>query len=174
VLGILYESFIHPLTILTALPSAIAGALLTLWLFHKGFQWGWRETDMTLTLYAYVGMVMLVGLVKKNAIMMVDFALTRQREEGIEPENAIFNAAVIRFRPIMMTTMSAFMGTLPVAIGYGAQSEGRQPLGLAVCGGLIVSQAVTLYITPVLYVYLDRLGQRIGGKRRRAVPVPAE
>jgi HAE1 family hydrophobic/amphiphilic exporter-1 len=174
VLGILYESFIHPLTILTALPSAVAGALATLYVFHLGFQWGWSDTDMTLTLYAYVGMVMLVGLVKKNAIMMVDFALTRQREEGIEPENAIFNAAVIRFRPIMMTTMSAFMGTLPVAIGYGAQSEGRRPLGLAVCGGLIVSQAVTLYITPVLYVYLDRLGQRLSGKRRRAVPAPAE
>jgi len=174
VLGILYESFIHPLTILTALPSAIAGALATLYLFHYAFQQGWRETDMTLTLYAYVGMVMLVGLVKKNAIMMVDFALTRQREEGIEPDVAIVNAAVIRFRPIMMTTMSAFMGTLPVAIGFGASSEGRQPLGLAVCGGLIVSQAVTLYITPVLYTYLDRLGQRLGGKRRRVVPAPAE
>jgi hydrophobe/amphiphile efflux-1 (HAE1) family protein len=163
VLGILYESFIHPLTILTGLPSAAAGALLTLWLF-----------DYSLTLYAYVGMIMLVGLVKKNAIMMVDFALTRQRGDGVEPEVAIVDAAVVRFRPIMMTTMSALMGTFPIAIGWGSSSEGRKPLGLAVVGGLIVSQAVTLYITPVLYVYLDKLGSAIGGKKRKAVPVPAE
>ncbi len=163
VLGILYESFIHPITILTGLPSAAAGALITLWLFNY-----------SLTLYAFVGMIMLVGLVKKNAIMMVDFALTRQREEGMEPEKAIVSAAVVRFRPIMMTTMSALMGTLPIAIGWGSSTEGRKPLGLAVVGGLIVSQAVTLYITPVLYVYLDRLGSRISGKRRRPIAVPAE
>jgi HAE1 family hydrophobic/amphiphilic exporter-1 len=160
VLGILYESFIHPLTILTGLPSAAVGALLTLWLFHY-----------SLTLYAYVGMIMLVGLVKKNAIMMVDFALTRQRGEGLKAEDAIVNAAVIRFRPIMMTTMSALMGTLPIAVGWGSSSEGRKPLGLAVVGGLIVSQAVTLYITPVLYVYLDRLSSV--SKRRASVPAPA-
>jgi HAE1 family hydrophobic/amphiphilic exporter-1 len=163
VLGILYESFIHPLTILTGLPSAAVGALLTLYIF-----------DYSLTLYAFVGMIMLVGLVKKNAIMMVDFALSRQRNEGIEPELAIYNAAVIRFRPIMMTTMSALMGTLPIAIGWGSSSEGRKPLGLAVVGGLVVSQAVTLYVTPVLYVYLDRLGSRITGKRRKPIAVPAE
>ncbi len=162
VLGILYESFIHPLTILTGLPSAAVGALITLYLFKY-----------SLTLYAFVGMIMLVGLVKKNAIMMVDFALTRQREEGARPDVAVFNAAVIRFRPIMMTTMSALMGTLPIAIGLGSSSEGRKPLGLAVVGGLIVSQAVTLYITPVLYVYLDQLGAWIGRGGRRAVPAPA-
>ncbi len=163
VLGILYESFIHPLTILTGLPSAAVGALITLYLFNY-----------SLTLYAFVGMIMLVGLVKKNAIMMVDFALTRQRSEGVEPEVAIVDAAVVRFRPIMMTTMSALMGTLPIAIGVGSSTEGRKPLGLAVVGGLIVSQAVTLYITPVLYVYLDKLGSRIGGKRRAPIAVPAE
>jgi multidrug efflux pump subunit AcrB len=118
-------------------------------------------------------MIMLVGLVKKNAIMMVDFALTRQRAEGLRSEDAIVNAAVIRFRPIMMTTMSALMGTLPIAIGWGSSSEGRKPLGLAVVGGLIVSQAVTLYITPVLYVYLDRLGSSMS-RRRTRVPAPAE
>ena len=163
VLGILYESFIHPLTILTGLPSAAVGALVTLYVFNY-----------SLTLYAFVGMIMLVGLVKKNAIMMVDFALTRQRNDGVEPEVAIVDAAVVRFRPIMMTTMSALMGTLPIAIGWGSSTEGRKPLGLAVVGGLIVSQAVTLYITPVLYVYLDKLGSRIGGKRRRPIAVPAE
>jgi len=163
VLGILYESFIHPLTILTGLPSAAVGALLTLYIFNY-----------SLTLYAFVGMIMLVGLVKKNAIMMVDFALSRQRNEGIEPEVAIYNAAVIRFRPIMMTTMSALMGTLPIAIGWGSSSEGRKPLGLAVVGGLVVSQAVTLYVTPVLYVYLDRLASRVTGKRRKPIAIPAE
>jgi hydrophobe/amphiphile efflux-1 (HAE1) family protein len=162
VLGMLYESFIHPLTILSGLPSACAGALLTLWLFHY-----------SLTLYAFVGIIMLVGLVKKNAIMMIDFALARERGEGADPETAIVEAAVIRFRPIMMTTMAALFGTLPIAIGLGASGEGRKPLGIAVVGGLLVSQALTLYITPVLYVYLDKFSAWFTG-RHRAVPVQAE
>ncbi len=162
VLGILYESFIHPLTILSGLPSAAVGALLTLWFFHY-----------SLTLYAFVGMIMLVGIVKKNAIMMVDFALAREREGAMDPETAIVKAAVIRFRPIMMTTMAALMGTFPIAIGLGSSSEGRRPLGLAVVGGLMLSQAVTLYITPVLYVYLDKLGT-LFSTRRVTSPEPAE
>jgi HAE1 family hydrophobic/amphiphilic exporter-1 len=125
-----------------------------------------------ITLYAFVGMIMLVGLVKKNAIMMVDFALTRQRSEDIDPQSAIVEAALIRFRPIMMTSMAALFGTLPIAIGMGDGAEARKPLGLAVVGGLIFSQALTLYITPVLYVYLDRLGSRFS--RTKTVPAPAE
>jgi HAE1 family hydrophobic/amphiphilic exporter-1 len=125
-----------------------------------------------LTLYAFVGMVMLVGLVKKNAIMMVDFALTRQRRDDIDPQTAITEAATIRFRPIMMTSMAALFGTLPIALGMGDGAEGRIPLGLAVVGGLLFSQALTLYITPVLYVYLDRLGS--WASRRKEVAAPAE
>ncbi len=162
VLGILYESFIHPLTILSGLPSAAVGALITLYLFHY-----------SLTLYAFVGMIMLVGIVKKNAIMMVDFALAREREGAMDAETAIVKAAVIRFRPIMMTTMAALMGTFPIAIGLGSSSEGRKPLGLAVVGGLMLSQLVTLYITPVLYVYLDWLGALFSG-RHATVAAPAE
>jgi HAE1 family hydrophobic/amphiphilic exporter-1 len=164
ILGILYESFIHPLTILSGLPSAAVGALITLMIF-----------GVPLSLYAFVGMIMLIGIVKKNAIMMIDFALQRERGEGVPAETAIIEAALIRFRPIMMTTMAALMGTLPVAIGFGAGSEARKPLGLAVVGGLMLSQLLTLYITPVIYVYLDHLGTRIAGWRGHApAQAPAE
>jgi HAE1 family hydrophobic/amphiphilic exporter-1 len=146
VLGILYESFIHPITILSGLPSAVFGALLTLKLFHK-------ELD----LYAFVGLIMLFGVVKKNAIMMIDFALEAQRLEGKAPFDAIYQGCILRFRPIMMTTVAALFGTLPIALGYGEGADARQPLGLAVVGGLVVSQFLTLYITPVIYLYLERL-----------------
>jgi len=174
VLGILYESFVHPLTILSGLPSAAVGALFTLYLFHLLFLVGIVKNDSTLSLYAFVGMIMLIGIVKKNAIMMIDFALSRERGENVPPETAIFEAAIIRFRPIMMTTMAALMGTLPIAIGLGAGGETRRPLGLAVVGGLMLSQLLTLYITPVLYVYLDHLSERFGGKSGRAAHAPAE
>ncbi len=145
VLGMLYESFIHPITILSGLPSAVFGALLTLKLFHK-------ELD----LYAFVGLIMLMGVVKKNAIMMVDFAI-EARHGGQNPKDAIHTGCLLRFRPIMMTTMAALFGTLPIALGYGEGADARQPLGLAVVGGLLVSQLLTLYITPVIYLYMERL-----------------
>jgi HAE1 family hydrophobic/amphiphilic exporter-1 len=159
VLGILYESFIHPLTILSGLPSAGFGALLTLLIFKQD-----------LNIYAFVGVIMLVGLVKKNGIMMIDFAIEARRERNLTAADAIYEACLVRFRPIMMTTMAALMGTLPIALGWGAGAEARRPLGLAVVGGLLVSQTLTLYVTPVFYIYMEMLQERLG---RRKAPQPA-
>jgi HAE1 family hydrophobic/amphiphilic exporter-1 len=157
VLGILYESFIHPITILSALPLAGLGALATLLLFR-----------VELSIYAFVGIIMLVGLVKKNGIIMIDFALEAQRKEGKSPHDAIYEACVVRFRPIMMTTMAALFGTLPIALGIGAGAEARQPLGLAVVGGLVVSQSLTLFITPVIYTYMEGLQRRLTARKAGA------
>ncbi len=159
VLGILYESYIHPVTILSGLPSAGFGALITLYLFH-----------MDLNIYAFVGLIMLIGIVEKNAIMQIDFALDAERNQGLPPLKAIYEGCLIRFRPIMMTTMAALLGAVPIALGYGAGGEARQPLGLVVVGGLIFSQLVTLYLTPVVYTYMASLQEKLGRKKRRPVP----
>jgi HAE1 family hydrophobic/amphiphilic exporter-1 len=162
VLGILYESFIHPLTILSGLPFAGFGALLALLLF-----------GLDLSIYAFVGIIMLIGIVKKNAIMMIDFAMEAERRQGLSAREAIIQAASVRFRPIMMTTMAALVGTLPIALGHGAGAESRRPLGVAVVGGLLFSQLITLYMTPVVYTYLDAWQQRLahrGASRKRTVP----
>jgi HAE1 family hydrophobic/amphiphilic exporter-1 len=144
-LGVLYESYIHPITILAGLPSAAIGALLSLWMF-----------GMELTIIATIGILMLIGIVKKNAILMIDFALDAQRNQKMSPTEAIRSACILRFRPIMMTTLTAIVGALPIALGLGAGAELRQPLGVSVVGGLVLSQFVTLFITPVIYLYLDR------------------
>jgi HAE1 family hydrophobic/amphiphilic exporter-1 len=159
VLGILYESFIHPITILSGLPTAGLGALLTLMAF-----------GIELNMYAFVGIIMLVGIVKKNAIMMIDFAIEAQRKDGLPPEQAIYQAGLIRFRPIMMTTMAALMGSLPIAIGFGAGGGARMPLGLAVVGGLLLSQVLTLYITPVIYVCFEWLKAWLSRKKQTEAP----
>jgi len=164
VLGMLYESFIHPITILSALPPAGVGALLML-----------MATGYDLSVIAIIGIILLIGIVKKNAIMMIDFALTAERVEGKKPLDAIHEACLLRFRPIMMTTMAAIFGSLPLALGHGAGSELRRPLGLAIVGGLLVSQWLTLYTTPVIYLYLGRLGSWLGlttTTKRLGTPAP--
>ena len=158
VLGVLYESFIHPVTILSTLPSAGVGALLALILFRQD-----------LSVVAIIGIILLIGIVKKNGIMIVDFALEAERERGKNPTDAIYEASLLRFRPIMMTTMAALLGGLPLALGRGYGSELRRPLGICMVGGLLVSQVLTLYTTPVIYVFFDRLAQRFG-KRKPDVP----
>ncbi len=163
ILGILYEDFIHPITILSGLPSAGFGALLTLLIFH-----------VELNVYSFIGIILLVGIVKKNGIMMVDFAIEDQRDNRTSPTSAIYQACLVRFRPIMMTTMAALMGTLPIAIGFGAGSESRRPLGIAVVGGLIFSQILTLYLTPVFYIYMEAWRKRLKEGKSQRVSVPAK
>jgi hydrophobic/amphiphilic exporter-1 (mainly G- bacteria), HAE1 family len=157
ILGILYESYIHPITILSTLPSAGVGALATLMLFHFDF-----------SLIALVGIILLIGIVKKNGIMLVDFAITAEEDEHLAPQDAIRRAALLRFRPIMMTTMAAILGGVPLMLGTGTGSEIRQPLGYAMVGGLIVSQALTLFTTPVIYIYLGQFQNWLSNRRRPA------
>ena len=161
VLGVLYESYVHPITILSGLPSAGFGALLTLLLFK-----------VELSLYAFVGLIMLIGIVKKNAIMQIDFALEAERKEGKPPAEAIYEGCLIRFRPIMMTTMAALLGSIPIALGYGAGGEARRPLGLAVAGGLAFSQLMTLYLTPVVYTYMAGIVEWWRASRAHSAPAP--
>jgi len=162
VLGILYESYIHPITILSTLPSAGVGALLALFLTHT-----------ELSIIALIGIILLIGIVKKNAIMMIDFALEVERNEHKSPKDAVFQACLLRFRPIMMTTMAAMLGGVPLAVGLGMGSELRRPLGITIVGGLIFSQILTLYTTPVIYLYMDRLNNRISKVGADAPPEDA-
>jgi multidrug efflux pump len=156
VLGVLYESFIHPITILSTLPSAGVGALLALMLFH-----------LDLDIVAIIGIILLIGIVKKNGIMMVDFALEAERKEGMTATDAIYRASLLRFRPILMTTMAALLSGIPLAFGTGIGSELRKPLGMAMVGGLLFSQVLTLYTTPVIYIFFDSLGSRLANWRER-------
>jgi multidrug efflux pump len=160
VLGVLYESYVHPLTILSTLPSAGVGALLALLICHNDFD-----------VVALIGIILLIGIVEKNAIMMIDFALDAQREEGKSPHEAIYQACLLRFRPILMTTLAAMFGGLPLALGSGVGSELRRPLGITIVGGLIFSQILTLYTTPVVYLFFDRLAARARRSRERRAAI---
>ncbi len=166
VLGVLYESYIHPITILSTLPSAGVGAVLALLICRNDF-----------SVIALIGLVLLIGIVKKNGIMMIDFALEAERKEGMTPVNAIYQACLLRFRPIMMTTMAALLGGVPLALGTGTGSELRKPLGITMVGGLLLSQLLTLYTTPVIYLWFDRLARRFARHRdegRAPEPLPAD